>query len=123
MPQRAKSSLTKHTVSFFAAGAVHTRNASCVVGNWTVREREKCFLRVAVALHDELKLLVPGCAALFNDNLGLRSNRVPDLGPNLPRGLSQCPRMALAQNGNVRVVIEVGELLAPPNEHLIARVQ
>src|SRR4030095_4638296 len=116
MPQCAKSSLTKHTVSFFAAGAVHARNPSCVVGDWTVRECEKCFLRVAVALHDELKLLVPGCAALVNHNLGLRSDRVPDLRPDPLRRLSKCPGMPLAQDRNVRVVVEVSEFLAPPDK-------
>src|SRR5258706_987355 len=122
MPKNAESALTKHTMRVFGAGAVHTRNPPRVVGNWTVRECEKRLLRIAVALHDELKLLVPG-ASCSDDNLGLRSERVPDFRPHNLWRLAQRPRMTFAQNGNVRVIVEIREFFPPPDTHLVARVK
>src|SRR6185503_14173414 len=88
-----------------------------------VGEREVRLLGIAVAGEDETYAVVPGGLTPLEHECGLRTQVVPRFVPDLARRPAEGPRMALPQDGNVRVVVEVGELRAPPDEHRIARLQ
>ena len=92
-------------------------------GNRAVGVGEECFLGETVPLHDELELLVPGRPPLAHHQLGLRTDRVPDLGPDLPSGAPEGRRVAVAQDRGVGVVVDVDQCVAPPDEHRVARIE
>ncbi len=79
----------------------------------------------AVAGQRDQAVLVPGTGSVAHDALDVRSDQVPGLFPAGTAGLAEGGRMALrAQSVAVAVVIELDQLVAPPDEHrVIARQQ
>ena len=81
-------------------------------------------LAPAVAGDRHQLVLVPGRAPPRHDQLDLRADDVPDLGPALAPALAERAGMALRSHRlAVGVVVELDQLRAPPDEHRVAAVE
>ena len=94
-----------------------------VAADPAVRKREIRLLRKAVALQHERKILTPGGLAVLECFAQQRTDRVPDLGPAVARELSERGRMARAENGHERVVVDLHEIAAPEHQHRKPRLE
>nr|WP_106757496.1 hypothetical protein [Massilia glaciei] len=78
----------------------------------------------AVPGHRHQLVDVPGRAPPLHDRLDLRADDGPDLAPACAPALSQRVRVSLgAHGGAVGVVVELDQVLAPPDEHRMVRGQ
>ena len=101
-------------------GAEDAPGAAVVIGHGTVGESVVGLLRVAVALHDQEQGFVVGAAVAVHGGTRPGAYLIPDFAPYHAGRLSQGVRMLAPEDGAVGIVIEVHELLAPPDEHGLA---
>ena len=112
----------EHLAGGLGAGAEHPGDAAGLVAQRAVAEGVPGILGIAVPLHDQVQVLDPGRLAV-EGAADQRADVVPDLGPDLPEGPAERRRMAGAEDGPVAVVVEETQLLAPGEEHGLARFQ
>jgi hypothetical protein len=79
-------------------------------------------LVVALAVHEERKVLAVGCLARQGGD-DQRVDVGPDLRPDVLKTPAQCTRMLRAQDRGVGIVVEESEFRAPGHEHRKARLQ
>ncbi len=120
LAQQGELALADDAHGVVGVGAEDPADAALVVGHRAVGEGVVGLLGVAVALHDEEEGLVVGALVALHGGGGAGADGVPDLPPDHAGGLAQRPRMLAADDGLVRVVVEIDELVAPPDEHRLA---
>jgi hypothetical protein len=94
----------------FGTRTEQAADAAGLIGDRAVGPGEVGVFSVAVALHHEQDALVPRRLAALHDRLRLRTDDGPDLIPRLPRRATEGLRVTLAQNGDVRIVVNVDQL-------------
>ncbi len=120
LAQQREPPLAQDADGVVGVGAEDPAGAALVVRHRAVGEGEVGLLGVAVAVHDEEERLVVGALVPLEGGGGPGTDVVPDLPPHLARGLAQRARVLAAEDGPVRVVVEIGEPVAPPDEHRLA---
>ncbi len=76
---------------------------------------------IPVPLHDQQQRFVVGSFVGGHGRLGARSHLIPNLAPHYGRGLAERPGMFAADDRLIGVVVEIDQLVAPPDEHGLAR--
>jgi hypothetical protein len=106
-----------------AANHEHAADAVVFVDR-TVAVGPVNLLQPAVTRHRNELVLVPRRAAAAHHLLDLGADNVPDFRPALPSPLTERAWMALGSHGlTIGVVIELNELLAPPDEHRVVGIE
>ena len=67
--------------------------------------------------------LVIGSLVPEHRRFGAGTDLVPDLSPDLRRGLAQRPGMLASDDRPVGIVVEIDQLVSPPDEHRLTRGQ
>jgi hypothetical protein len=70
-----------------------------------------------MAIDVEQHVLVPGCEPAALDRVDLRPDGVADLGPTLPRRLPERGGMLVADDRQIRIVVNLDEVRTPPKNH------
>src|SRR5579871_5437080 len=79
---------------------------------------------LSVAIDGDELILVPGGFAFGHDGLDLRADDVPDLLPAFAAWLTErAGVLVFADAGPIGVVVKLDEVIAPPQEHGVARRQ
>ncbi len=104
-------------------GADDAAGAALVVGDRTVGEGVVGFLAVAVPLHQQKQGFVVGALVVVHRGFRARPDLIPDLPPHGRGRLTQRPGVLAAQDRPVGVVVQVDQVVAPPDEHRLPRGQ
>src|SRR5262249_11791957 len=95
--------------------------AAIVVRNGTVREGDVRLFRIALAKQDERQRLVVGARIPSPREIDARTDLMPYLRPDLGGRRPKRSRMPEVEELRASVVVEIGELFAPPHEHRLPR--
>ena len=106
-----------HLLGRLLHGDQHTADRAAIIGNRAVGEREVGLLEKALSLDRQQQVLVPRRRAAGQDSFGHGPDDVPDFGPDLVAGRSDRPRMLVAKDGAVPVVVDLDEIGPPPDQH------
>ncbi len=121
--QRPQAPLAQDAAGVLRAGAEDSAHAARVVRRGAVGKGEVGLFGVPMPLHEQERLFVPRPPAFLHHDVRLRAYGAPDVPPDLRSGPAEGRGVALAEDGDVGVVVEVDELASPPDEHGIARVE
>ena len=104
-------------------GTEQSRDGAGFVTNRAVGKRIIGFLHKISAIHEQANL-VEGSLAILEDLVCQRAADVPNLRPNLGRGLSQRPGVfGGTQHLNVGIVVEESGFRAPADPHGVLRIE
>ena len=118
----AQRALRQHLRGRLRAGAEHAGDLAALVAHRRIRKREPGLLVVALAVHDERKILAIG-GLTGHRRVDQRADVRPDLRPDVVEPLPERARVLRAEDLGVRVVVEKAEVLAPRDEHREPRLQ
>src|SRR6185503_9466073 len=104
--QRAQTALAQHAACTLDHGGEDPIDRAFGAAHGTERKREVAFLGIAAALENQQLILRPRRLAGLEHALEHRRDHVPDLGPNLAARTAERPRVLLAQDLGITVVVE-----------------
>src|SRR6185503_20494153 len=104
--QRAQTALAQHSASTLDHGGEDPIDRAFGAAHRTERKREVAFFGIAAALENQQLILRPSRLAGLEHALEHRRDHVPDLGPNLTARPAERPRVLLAQDFGIAVVVE-----------------
>ena len=118
VPQDADAPLTDDLLRDLVHRREHAADAARrgFVGHRAVADGEVAFFDEPVALQFELEVFDPGGRATVEGRVDQRPQHVPDLGPAIARGDAHGARMLGAEDGRVRVVVDLDVVRPPPQQ-------
>ena len=120
--QRPQAPFADHAGRRLGAGAEHAADAARFVGHGAVGEREVDLLAEPAALHEQHQVV--GVGRVAGEGAGHeRLDVAPDLRPDLAGRPAQRPRVLVAGDRPVAVVVDLDELRPPEHEHGVAGVE
>jgi hypothetical protein len=128
MPRRCSVSRRRRLTIFSVVsvqGAEHALHGDAVIGqDGAVGEGDEDFFLRQVAVEEKARVGGPGGLACAQHAFQHGADVVPDLAPALRAGLAQCVGvLGGAQEGDVGIVVDEAEVLAPPQDDGKARAQ
>ena len=121
VPQQRELAPADHALCVISVGADDAARGAVVIRNGAIGKRVVGLFRVAIALHDQELLFDIGAFEPGHRGRQHRADVVPDLLPDGFRRLPQGPRVLSADDRLVGVVVEVDQILAPPDPDRLAR--
>src|SRR5262245_60789888 len=110
MTKRCQPPLAQYPLRIFPARAKQPADSPFIRGQRAERIIEVGLLRVSVAKHDQLVLVVPGCLAAKEYRIGLGAEVLfPDFFPDVASRCTERPLISLPQNWYIGSVIEIDE--------------
>ena len=120
LTQRAQLPLAVHLLRRLRHGREHAADAGPLdglVGDRTVRDDEMRLLQEPAPVDQQVQIVAPRRRLAAVRGLDHRADHVPDLRPAFGGRLAHRPRVLVAQHRPIRVVVELDELRAPPQQH------
>jgi len=114
--QSHQTPIVDHALGGFRYGAEYTSYLSEICPNGTIGEREVAFFAWQITVEDQLQVLRPCGLAGVEYAIEHRADDLPDLVPAFLSRRPQRPGMFRAEDRNVGVVVENGELTAPEDD-------
>ena len=100
MTKRRQPPLAQYSLRIFRARAKQPADPAFVRRQWAERIREVDLLRIAVAIRDQLVLVVPGCLAAKEYRIRLGAEMLfPAFSPDVVSGCAERPLMSLPYQG------------------------
>ena len=118
VPQDADAPLTDDLLRDLVHRREHTADATRrgLVGHRAVADGEVAFFDKPVPLQFEIEVFDPGGRAAIEGRVDQRPQQVPDLGPAIARRDAHGARMLGAEDGRVRVVVDLDVVRPPPQQ-------
>ncbi len=121
--QQGQLAFGNHPAGIVGIGADDPARRAVIVGDRAVGEGVVGLLGIAVALHDQELLLDIGALDAAHGGGQHRTDLGPDLAPHLAGRAAQRPGMLAADDREIGVVIEIGQLGSPADPDRLARRQ
>ena len=121
--QRFEAALADHAPGRFGNSGENAADFAGFVEDGAVGEGEVRLLLEAGPVHEEQQVLGPGGPLGAQDFVVEGADDGPDFAPALRTALAQRPRVLIAEDRAVAVVVELDGVRAPPEEHGKGRAQ
>src|SRR6185369_3850295 len=107
IPQNSSPAFTNHFVSDLVNRGENTSDTAVrrLIRHRTIGNGEMCFFAEPCAVDLQFDVFDPGRRPALKRRVDQRLQDIPDLGPTLPDGTPQSPRMFASKKRTVRIVI------------------